>query len=381
MMNRHAEALRCAQEALRINLAALSESHHRVAETRLVIARALHGLGQDAEAIRSAQAALKIWRELHGAHDARIADGLTFLATVLAKSDPDASDRHGFEAIEVARRRFGPEHSQLAEALTAFGMVLYGRQDFERALPLLRKSLAIREKVYGAKHFLSVGTRINVAGAFFGLRKIDDADASYRRVLPLVRAGHRQWLPTVLDGLAAVAQMRQDFARALELEREARAAHRALGYTNTELYTTIVSQMTRCAFMLERYEEAAEAGREALTRVRHHSLLAIVGVSLMHLERAAEAEPLLRESLSLRVKQMPDNWLRFNIMSVLGDALARQKKFDEAEPLLLEGYERMRPPEQWAIRKQQALDRIVRLYEAWGKPGKAKEWRAKGAKK
>jgi len=76
------------------------------------------------------------------------------------------------------------------------------------------------------------------------------------------------------------------------------------------------------------------------------------------------------------------HWQRFLAESVLGASLAGQKKYADAEPLLLEGYQGM------AVRKDRIevpswyhLDRarewIVQLYQAWGKPDNAAEWRSK----
>ena len=69
---------------------------------------------------------------------------------------------------------------------------------------------------------------------------------------------------------------------------------------------------------------------------------------------------------------------------VASDPAAAQQKLLEAEPLLLEAYERIQPPPSFAIRKREALERIVKLYEAWdtaepgnGHAAKAAEWRAK----
>ena len=81
-------------------------------------------------------------------------------------------------------------------------------------------------------------------------------------------------------------------------------------------------------------------------------------------------------------KKQPDDWQRFRAESLLGASLAGQKKYVEAEPLLLEGYQGM------AVRKDRIgvpdwyhLDRarewIIQLYQAWGKPEKAAEWREK----
>ncbi len=58
-----------------------------------------------------------------------------------------------------------------------------------------------------------------------------------------------------------------------------------------------------------------------------------------------EAEPLLRECLAIREKALPDNWLTFNTRSMLGGLLLGQKKYEEAEPLLLAGYEGMKERE------------------------------------
>jgi hypothetical protein len=61
-----------------------------------------------------------------------------------------------------------------------------------------------------------------------------------------------------------------------------------------------------------------------------------------------------------------------------------QRKYEEAEPLLLANLEAMRDPkdgddpEATPTGKEQdmtALERIVRLYEAWGKPEPARIWR------
>lgn len=91
-----------------------------------------------------------------------------------------------------------------------------------------------------------------------------------------------------------------------------------------------------------------------------------------------EAEPLFREALH-DYEKLPDNWTRNSAQSLLGESLARQKKYSEAEPLLLSGYQGLT---QWKrtfpqISSEFAGDRIVQLYQAWGKPEKVTEWREK----
>ena len=95
-----------------------------------------------------------------------------------------------------------------------------------------------------------------------------------------------------------------------------------------------------------------------------------------------QAEPLAREALQFDRKAQPDDWQRFRAESLLGASLAGQKKYAEAEPLLLEGYEGMTarkdriPVPDWYY-LDLAHDWIAQLYRAWGKPAKAAEWSKK----
>jgi hypothetical protein len=98
--------------------------------------------------------------------------------------------------------------------------------------------------------------------------------------------------------------------------------------------------------------------------------------------RWPEAEPLLREAIAIRAKATPDDWERYDAMSLLGGALLGQGRYAEAEPLVIASYEgmkaresRMPVPERFRLRE--AAERVVRLYEQWSKPDQATAWKAK----
>ena len=103
--------------------------------------------------------------------------------------------------------------------------------------------------------------------------------------------------------------------------------------------------------------------------------------SLLLRQRWPEAEAALREYLPIVQQEQPDAWTTFNVQSVLGGVLQRQHKYADAEPLLVAGYEGMKRraaaiPAPVEYHLTQALDRLVRLYDAWGKPDEAAKWRA-----
>ena len=96
----------------------------------------------------------------------------------------------------------------------------------------------------------------------------------------------------------------------------------------------------------------------------------------------AEAESQLRLVLQRQRDVLPhDAWVIARTESLLGRALAGQKRFSEAEPFLLVGCERLwgdegAPPEY----SHEATKYLIELYEATGKPNLAAEWRAKLSK-
>jgi hypothetical protein len=96
----------------------------------------------------------------------------------------------------------------------------------------------------------------------------------------------------------------------------------------------------------------------------------------------AEAEGLARKCLTIRETEIPDDWRTFNVRSMLGCALLGQKKYADAEPLLLAGYEGMKQredkiPTAGKLHVKETIQRLVQLYEATGKSNQAAEWNKK----
>jgi hypothetical protein len=63
-----------------------------------------------------------------------------------------------------------------------------------------------------------------------------------------------------------------------------------------------------------------------------------------------------------------------------GGALLGQQQYAAAEPLLVSGYQGLKQrdatiPAEDQVRLTDALERLVQLYEAWGKKDEAAKWR------
>src|SRR5262249_42219918 len=139
----------------------------------------------------------------------------------------------------------------------------------------------------------------------------------------------------------------------------------------------------------DRWADAEPLFRDVLDRLRQAtppnpaaraSVQASLGHCLLKQDKASLAEPLLRECLAIRKKAAPDDWSTYSAQALLGGSLLGQKKFAESEPLLIQGYEGLnaraaKVPPSARLNLTEAGARIVQLYDAWGKPDKAAEWR------
>jgi hypothetical protein len=107
--------------------------------------------------------------------------------------------------------------------------------------------------------------------------------------------------------------------------------------------------------------------------------------SLIQRGQWSATEPVLRECLAIREKSQPDEWSTSNMRGALGGSLLGQKKFAEADPLIVSRYggtkaREVKIPRSGKRRLAEAAERVVKVYEAWGKKDKAADWRATLAK-
>ncbi len=199
--------------------------------------------------------------------------------------------------------------------------------------------------------------------------------------------------PEMLEGIHRRAHELAFFKpnEAEPLFRQALEGYRKTLGPESALTHDLTLDLANLLCMSSRWPEAEPLFREALEfarkRLQHGDpnlagILAPFGLCLIQQGKWSEAEPLLRECLAIREKLHADEWTTFNTRSLLGGSLLGQKKFEEAEPLIISGYEGMKGreakiPEQGAPRLNEAAERVIDLYEAWDKKDKAALWRAK----
>lgn len=115
--------------------------------------------------------------------------------------------------------------------------------------------------------------------------------------------------------------------------------------------------------------------------INYPTALIIQGLIYSQTNRTTEAEKLLREAVGIRSEYMPEaHFLRALASGALGEFLTTQKRFAEAEPLLLYSYGSLKKSQSAnSPRTRTAQQRLFALYDNWDKPDAADEYRNKGS--
>jgi hypothetical protein len=118
----------------------------------------------------------------------------------------------------------------------------------------------------------------------------------------------------------------------------------------------------------------AKEERDQAVSLLDRSLAALVADG-----KTGRIESLLHDHLTEQQRLDPTGWRTFHARSLLGVALLDQKKFADAEPLLLDGYEGLKAhhaaiPSAQSEVVSAALDRLILLYERSDNPKEAARW-------
>ncbi len=379
------------RQALQMRQGILGRGHPDVAASMDDLAKVLMDKGENQAAERLAREALAMRRTLLGNQSVEVAESLNNLGRTLQEQGRDEAAEAQFrQSLAIRRKLLGEESAEVAESLNNLASVLDDRGDLEGAGRMHRESLAIRLRVLGDRHPSVGASRNNLAYVLHMKGDLDAAERLYRESLTADRASLGDAHPhvaTTLNNLGTLLQARGDLDGAEALLRESLAIRRkALG----EEHPDVAQSLNNLGMLLDEkgdHESAESLHREALAMNR--KLLGDehpdVAIDLLNLARAIQAqgefekaEPLYLEALAMERKRLgAQHPLLSATLSNYGGCLTGMRRYRDAEEKLLEAFGMAKAllGEQHE-RTRQTAERLVRLYEAWGKPDKAAEYEA-----
>jgi serine/threonine protein kinase/Tfp pilus assembly protein PilF len=347
-LGHYAQAQPLLERALALRRGHLGASHVDVAQSLIHLATLRLDRGEHEAAEALYQEALAIQRQLLGEAHADVARSLNLLATVLRhKGNYDAAEALYRQALR-AYQSMDEEHPEEAAVMNNLAMVLRQKGEYAAAETLHRQALDVQRRQLGETHPYVATSLSNVAVTLYFQSELDAAEPMAREVLALRQKLFGQEHPSVatsLNLLALILQARGEYDAAESVYRQALAMRRTL---LGEEHADVALSMQNLAMLLRDKGEyvAAEAlHRQALTMRRR----------------------LLR-------KDHPD--IAMSLWH-LASVLCKEGRFSEAEALYLEALAIFSSQfDEQYVGVQTIYERLIELYEAWGKPEQATPYRA-----
>jgi hypothetical protein len=423
------------ERALELHRRMLGNEHPKTIKAASRVAIAAGGEGRYAQAEAQLAEVLKVQRRVLGPENGDTLESMSFLANVYRDHGKYLQAEELFDQIvQISRRVAGPQHPGTLYFMNSLAQVYYREGKYQQAEPLTTQVLEARRRMLGPEHPETTISMSDLGNIYRARGKYAMAETLYTQTLEIRRRMLGPEHPSTLaaiNNLAAVSGDQGKYAQAEALDRHAfELRSRVLGPEHPEALMSMsnlasdysyerkypqaealfaqtleakrritgsqsrhtLNTLSDAAFMYQRegkYALAESYAAELLAAWRHNlgaqsavTMEAAADLVLAQLSQRkfAESEPLAREAVEFNLKTQPDDWQRFRAESLLGGSLAGQKKYAEAEPLLLEGYQGMQARKDLiAVPERYHLDRarewLVELYNAWGKPDKAATWR------
>jgi eukaryotic-like serine/threonine-protein kinase len=352
-------------------------------------------LAQYAESRKQLERALDLERRVWGPENPKTLNALNHLGRIAWHQGryPEAEALLA-PALEVERRVLGPQHPDTLFCMNNLANVYRAERKNAQAEALYSQTLEIRRRVLGREHPDTLISMNNLANVYWSQGKFGQADALYSQTLAIQRRVLGPEHPDTLLSMGNLAdtcakegkftQAEALFTRTLEISR------RVLGPEHPETlafladFASMYQRQGQYA-MAETLAAEVLAGRRRVLGSEHPDNLPSapdLALACLSQGKFAESERLAREATEVDKRLWPDDWQRFRAESLLGASLAGERKYDEAEPLLLEGYQGMlarkdRIDVAYRYDLDLAHQWLVRLYQAWGRPAKAAEWSEK----
>jgi len=357
---RAAEAEALVRQGLEIQRHVLGPEHISTLHSMFVLGQAYGNQGKSAQAEVVWSELLAIQRRALGPdHPDTVAtmDWLASLEFEIRNFSQAEALTH--EVVEFNRRWLGPEHPATLGAMNDLASAYDHERKTAQGIELHKQTLRIQRRVLGPEHPLTRLSMIEVAFLSAWQGEYTEAEGLLSELLNIQRRVHRATAP-ILECLAFLYQRKGNYALAETYAAQALAGRRR--------------------------NETAPRICDASGSENNPTMVTTADLALAYESQGkfAESEPLTREVVDFYQGKQPDDWQRFRAESLLGANLAGQGKYAEAEPLLIEGYQgmlaRKTQLDPWdSYHVDRAREWLVQLYQAWGKPGQAAEWKKKQA--
>ncbi|HEY0428432.1 MAG TPA: serine/threonine-protein kinase [Pyrinomonadaceae bacterium] len=352
------------------------------AELERAVAASYFGQGRYQEARKHLEQYVLLLKGLYGeTHPKMIAGSIMWASLLFDKGETEEAEKTYRQFLPMMRY----EHEKgnikteiLADALNQFAYLRRTQGDSREAETLFRETLTLIPQLSGEAFNSVATTRSTLASVLADQGRFDEALQTAREAVEEYRLRNETDSPSYgfsLTILGGFLTEKGNFNEADAYLKEAETLFRRfLSPTNLWLGDNLRNQAISL-YGQARFSEAIGKADETLkiyeesfgTHYDHYpTALIIKGLSLTKTGQTVEGEKLLREAVKIRTESLPKGhfWTAL-ANSALGECLTIQKRYAEAEPLLLESYQDLKNSQgEQSPRTQLALGRLNELEKA-----------------
>jgi tetratricopeptide (TPR) repeat protein len=265
-------------------------------------------------------------------------------------ASPKRAEEFFQELLAAQTAELGADNRSTLATMSGLAGLYWRQKRFADSVPLFEQELAMRRNRWGDDDKANLVTAFNLV--------VNYCDGGRGESAALLVD---EWLPRARDTLN-FDDMTMQFAVAASLH-----AYKTLGKLDkTELLQRDIAEFWK-----------SKAGPESIEYAKQ---LGLLSVTLVDERKWTDAESLLRQCLAIRRAKEPDEWLTFSVQSWLGKALLGQERYADAEPLLVDAFEKLKEreteiPTAARVVFADTLQHLVQLYDGWGKEDEAAKWR------
>ncbi len=268
------------------------------------------------------------------------------------------------------------------DALNNFAYLRRTQGDSSEAEMLFRETLELMPQMSSEGRNLHATTRSTLASVLADQGRFDEAIETARQAVEEYNERNETDSPSYgfsLNVLGGFLTEKGEYAKADEDLKTAEIIFRKYISPTSLWFGDNFRNQAISLYFQNRFEESIIKANDALRIYeegfgKHYdnypTALIVRGLSLTKIGQLKEGEKILREAVELRTESLSaDHFWVALAKSALGECLATQRRFDEAEPLLLASFESLKNSQgDKNPRTLLAQRRLVNLYDSWNKP-------------
>ncbi len=372
--------------------AALGENGRETLRARYSLAGVLKDSGQLDAAEQELRETLAAMRSHLSEHDDAVLDAMNGLAALAIKRGQIHAETEELlrTVVQHWTDRHGPRHPRRIRALRNLAVVVKERGDLAEGEELSRESLDLHREVFGEDHHDTIRARINLTGLLRERGALEEAEGLARRALEQAQSELGAEHPDTLKAVSHLGVILREAGRLDEaqpyLQRAVDLSEKLHGRNDPRTLNRL-SSLAGVFYERQEFAKAEHIMRQVVAGLREvfgersfHSLSAMnnFGLLLMERDKLAEAEEILLATIEgADAAAPPGHWFRWTVRGTYGQCLTRMNRFEEAEALLRECYDGLAETLGREHNRTRGIAaKLVALYEVWGRPDEATEYRA-----